>query len=186
MQVAQVTGWVTRTIVRTYVRPCLKAPWHASEAEMSLGPVHILPERGRFQAPCFSLSKNLVPMDICHKAGFLAKSISNRLLVWLKENIVAPGIILLIGSKKTFFRETISSWNNWNMAHDEMEMNLLLILLKIGLTGLCRVESFLMSFQFLLWCDLSGHRQLIRSNLGLILQMNQGWFATRYKDSIFT
>ena len=42
--------------------------------------------------------------------------------------------------KDCFLRETIASCNNWNMTHDEMEISLSLILLKIGLTGLGRVE----------------------------------------------
>ena len=73
----------------------------------------------------------------------LAKSILNG-LVWLKENIVAPGIVyrfLPAGSEKDcFLRETIASCNNWNITHDEMEISLSLILLKTGLTGLGREE----------------------------------------------
>ena len=47
-----VTGWVIRV---------LKAPWDANEAEMSLSPVHLLRERGSYQASMY-MYKNLAPM----------------------------------------------------------------------------------------------------------------------------
>ena len=78
-------------------------------------------------------------MDVCPNADTPCK-----ILLWLKENIVALGIMYFsmpVGSEKDcFLRETIASCNNWNMTHDEMEISLALILLKIGLTGPGRVE----------------------------------------------
>ena len=119
------------TYVRTCVRPCLKAPWDANETEMSLSPVHLLPERGCLQGLFVQESRPY---------GHL----SNR-LAWLKENTAAPGIMYLflpVGYKKDcFLRETIASWswNNWNMTHVEIEISLSLSFLKIALTDLGRV-----------------------------------------------
>ena len=106
----------------TYVRTCFNAPWDANEAEMSLIPAHLLPNGGWFKAPCFFAFiiwesrpyGHLSPGQIPCKTDFL--------LVWLKKNFVAQGIILLIASENTFLRETIASRNSWNMTHDKMEI----------------------------------------------------------------
>ena len=50
---SSVTGWVIRV---------LKAPCDANEAEMSLSPVHLLRERGSYQASMY-MYKNLAPMQ---------------------------------------------------------------------------------------------------------------------------
>ena len=49
---------------------CLNIPWDANEAEISLSPIHLLPERGWFHAH-MKMHKNLAPMQNLNMADYV-------------------------------------------------------------------------------------------------------------------